>query len=99
MGIYPHNAAVNALVYLPIGLHLSRRDDPHDDVLTCATEIRKSLENLKDPRLIEVLASELARMQSQSAWNKNSENPQMEGCLMINTTRRWVPGCLGMNRG
>jgi len=99
MGIYPPNAAVNAIGLLSIGLQLPRGIDPHDDVLSCATEIRKSLEKLKDPRLVEDIVTDFARIQSQSAWNKNSQGPSKEGCLVMNITRRWVLGCVGMNRG
>jgi len=40
MGIYPLNAAANAIGHLSIGLQLPREVDPYDDVLTYATEIR-----------------------------------------------------------
>jgi len=96
MGIYPFNAIVNAIALLPIGWQLQRGVDPRNDVLTCATEIRKSLENLKDPRLIEAMAADFGRILSQSAWNKRSEVPQSEGSLVINITLKWVSGCLGM---
>jgi len=99
MGIYPFNAIVNAIALLPIGWQLQRGVDPRNDVLTYATEIRKSLENLKDPRLIEAMATNFGRVLSQSAWNKRSEVPQDEGCMVINITRRWVSGCPGMNHG
>jgi len=100
MGIYPLNAAVNAFVYLtvPVGLQLSNGVDPRDDVLTCATEIRKSLEKLKDPRLIEDMVTDLAQVQSQAAWNKGSQDPSKEGYLFMNITRRWVLCCPSMNR-
>ena len=98
MGIYPLNAAVNAFIYLSTGRKLSNGVDPLDDVLTCATGIRKSLEKLKDPRLIEDMAADLAKTQSQAAWNKGSQDPSKEGWLFMNITRRWVSGCLGVNR-
>ena len=89
MGIYPPNAVVNAVGLLSTGiLQLSRGVDPHGDVLTCATEIRKSLEKLEDPRLIEDMAADFARITSQSAWNKNSQDFSKEGCLIMNVTRR-----------
>jgi len=98
MGIYPLNAAVNAFIYLSTGLQLSNGVDLHDGVLTCATEIRKSLEKLKDPRLIEDMATNLAKTQSQAAWNKGSQDPSKDGCLFMNITRRWVLYCPSMNR-
>jgi len=99
MGIYPLNAAVNAFVYLSTGIQFSNGVDPHDDVLTCATEIRKSLEKLKDARLIEDMAADLAKTQSLAAWNKGSQDPSKDGWLFMNITRRWVSGFLGVNRG
>ena len=91
MGIYPPNAATNAFAWLPIGpLQLSNGADPRDDVLTCATEIRKSLEKLKDPRLIEDMARNFAKIRKQAAWNKEIQSPSKEGCLVMNITRRWV---------
>jgi len=99
MGIYPLNAAANAVGFLSIGLQLPGGIGPHDDVLTCATEIRKSLEGLKDPRLVENIATDFARAQSHSAWNKSSQGFSKEGCLIVNITRRWVSGCLGTDCG
>jgi len=98
MGIYPLNAAVNAFIYLSVGLQLSNGGDPRDDVLSCATEIRKSLGKLKDPRLVEDMAADFARMQSRIAWNKSSQRPPKEGRLVMNITRRWDLGYLGTNR-
>jgi len=88
MGIFPLNAAANAFGLLPIGLQLPRGVDPHDEVLTCATEIRKSLERLKDPRVIEDMAADSAGRRAQSAWNRTSQSPSKEGCLVMNITRR-----------
>jgi len=88
MGIFPLNAAANAFGLLPVGLQLPRRVDPHDEVLTCATEIRKSLEQLKDPRVIDDMAADYARGHAQSAWNRKGQAPSKEGCLVMNITRR-----------
>jgi len=101
MGIYPLNAVVNAVVVLPMGLQLPEGVDAHHDVLACATEIRKSLEKLKDPKLmIKDLVTDFAKIQSQAAWNKSGLAPPEEGCLTVNITRRWVSGsCSGMNHG
>ena len=99
MGIYPVNAAVNAFVYLSAGPQLSNGVNPRDDVLTCAIEIRKSLEKLKDPQLIEDLAADLAKIQSQAAWNNGSQDPSKDGCLIMNITRRLVLYCHSMNCG
>jgi len=91
MGIYPLNAVVNAFVLLPIRPQLSNGAGPRDGVLACATEIRKSLEKLKDPRLIEDMAASIAKVQSRIAWDRGGylADPK-EGCLVVNITRRWV---------
>jgi len=98
MGIYPLNAVVNAFILLPIRPQLSNVVGPRDGVLVCATEIRKSLEKLKDPGLIEDMAADVAKLQSQIAWNKGGylADPK-EGCLVTNITRRLVSGCSGMD--
>jgi len=88
MGIYPLNAAANAIGHLSIGLQLPREVDPYDDVLNYATEIRNLLDQLKDPRLIEEMAADFAKTQEQSAWNRKSQGPSREGCLVMNVTRR-----------
>jgi len=88
MGIYPVNAAVNATVFLPIGLQPSKGLNPHDDVLACAVEIRKSLEKLKDPKSVKDLVTDFAKMQSQTAWDKSGQGPPKEGCLFVNVIRR-----------
>jgi len=90
MGIYPVNAVVNAIFWLPTGPQVSERVDPYDGVLAYATGIRKSLDELKDPMLVRGMAADLAKIQSQVAWDKGSQdmaNPK-EGCLVVNITRR-----------
>jgi len=90
MGIYPLNAVVNAFIFLPTGVQLSKGTDPHDDVLTCATNIRKSMEKLKDPKWVHEMAANVAKVQSRIAWDRGGylSNPK-EGCLVTNITRRF----------
>ena len=84
MGIYPVNAAVNAVICVPV----SKGVGPHEDILTCATEIRESLRRLKDPRFIKDMVADMGKSQSQLAWEQsgwdcyNSE----EGYLVVNGT-------------
>ena len=100
MGIYPLNAVVNAFIFLPIRQQLSEGVGHHDDVLACATEIRKSLQKLKDPRSVKEMAADVAKLQSRISWDKGGylSDPK-EGCLVTNITRRWVSGCSGMDHG
>ena len=86
MGIYPTNAVVNAIVWLFTGPHVSKGVDIRDDVLACATGIRKSFGKLKDPKFIEGLAADLGKVLSQVAWDKNGQDlaTANEGCLMVN---------------
>ena len=88
MGIYPTNAVVNATVFLPIGLQPSKGPNPHDDVLACAVEIRKSLEKLKDPKSVKDLVTDFAKLQSQITWDKSGQGPPREGRLFVNIIRR-----------
>ena len=99
MGIYPLNAALNAVGLLHIGLQRSKGADAHDDVLTCATEIRNSVEKLKDPRLIEDIVADFAKILSQTAWSRGGRDPARESWLTMNITRTWVQGYSGMNHG
>ena len=84
MGVYPVNAAVNAVICVPVskGVH------PHEDILTCATEIRASLGRLKDPRLIKEIVADVAKTQSQLAWDKSGQDLHStgEGRLIVNNT-------------
>ena len=96
MGVYPLNAVANAFIFLSAEVKLSKGVDPHDDVLVCATEIRKSLEKLKDPKLIKDMAAGVAKVQSRIAWDRGGylSDPK-KGCLVTNITRRWVSCCSG----
>jgi len=87
MGIYPTNAAVNAVLYLTIGIQPSKELSPHDDVLARAVEIRKSLEKLKDPRSVKDLATDFAKLQSQTAWDRGARGSRKEGSLLVNVVR------------
>jgi len=88
MGIYPANAVLNATVFLPIGLQLSKGPDPHDDVLACAAEIRKSIDGLKDPKSVNAMVTNFAQVQAQTAWDKSGQGPPRKGCMFVNALRR-----------
>lgn len=86
MGIYPDNAAVNAIIWLSIDLEAPNDLNPHDSVLAWATGIRKSLGRLKDPKFIKDMAADMAKVQAQVAWDvKGQDIPAAkEGCLIVN---------------
>ena len=90
MGIYPVNAAVNAIVWVSTGLRVPKGLDPQDGVLTYATEIHKLAEKLRDPRSIKETAVELANIQSQVSWDKSGQDlaSAKEGCLIANIIRK-----------
>jgi len=99
MGIYPANAMLNALVGLPIGLPPLEGAVSRDDVLACATEIRKSVGTLRDPGLIKAMAAEIGKIQSQATWDRTiGIMGWKESVLFVNNTRRWVSRCTGVNR-
>ncbi|KAF9647752.1 hypothetical protein BDM02DRAFT_2523331 [Thelephora ganbajun] len=86
MGIYPENAVVNAIIWLSAGFELPKDVDPRDGVLACATEIRKLLERLKNPEFVKDMAADVAKIQSQVAWDKKGQDlaAAREGSLMVN---------------
>ena len=86
MGIYPDNAAVNAIIWLPTRLQVPKGVGPRDSVLACTTEIRRSLGRLKDPIFIENMAADVAKIQSQVAWDKDCQDlvTGKEGSLIVN---------------
>src|SRR5579872_5224221 len=90
MGMYPENAVVNAIFWLSTNFQVPENSSPHESVLAFATEIRKSLGNLKDPEFIEDMAAGVAKMQSQIAWDKKCQDvpSAKEGCLIVNNTWR-----------
>jgi len=89
MGIYPVNAVVNAILWLSAGLQVSKGTDPRDSILADAAEIRKSMDKLKDPKLVRNMAADVASIQSQVAWDKNGQGVASanEGCLIANILR------------
>lgn len=86
MGIYPENAVLNAIFWLPTRLQNSKGVDPRDGVLADATEIRKSLKRLKDPEFVKDMAAGLAKIQSEVSWEKVGQDlpASMEGCMTVN---------------
>jgi len=85
MGISPTNA-LNAVIWLSMGLHVPRGVDLRDSVVAYATEIRKSMDRLRDPRSIKDMAADLAKIQSQVAWDRKGQDMANvnEGCLVVN---------------
>ena len=92
MGIYPANAVVNAIFWLPTNFPVSKVVDPREDILACAVEMRKSLGKLKNPEFIKDMAAGVAETQSQVAWNRKRQDTAtaQDGCLIVNNTWRWV---------
>ena len=85
MGISPTNA-LNAVVWLSVGLHVPKGLDIRDSVVAHAAEIRKSMDRLGDPRSIKDMVAGLAKIQSQVAWDKNGQDMANvnESCLVVN---------------
>ena len=89
MGIYPDNAALNALIWVFTEIQASKGVDPRDGVLACVTELRKSLARLKDPMFIKDVAAGLGRMLSHVAWAKKGLSEMLtseENWLVVNNT-------------
>lgn len=86
MGIYPLNAVLNAVFWLPAPLQDSKAADTRDSILTCATDVRKSLKKLKDPEFIKDMAAGLSKIQSDVSWDKAGQDlpAAMDGCMIVN---------------
>ena len=77
---------VNAVIWFSVGLQAPKGGDPLDTVVTHAVEIRKSMDKLKDPKLIRDMAADVAKIQSQVAWDKRGQDMANvnESCLVVN---------------
>ena len=86
MGIYPTNAVVNAVIWLRMVPRAPKGADPRNTAVAHAAEIRKSMDRLKDPRLVKDMAADVAKIQSQVAWDKNFQDMANvnESCLVVN---------------
>jgi len=86
MGIYPDNAVLNALIYPSTELRVSKDIDLRDNILAWVTEIRKSMERLKDPGFIKDAAAEQAKIQSQIVWDRKGVDIALtkESLLVVN---------------
>lgn len=87
MGIFPFTAALNAVFWLPTSYQDSRGSDIRESVLTCATELRKSLGRLSDSKFVEDTAAGFARIQSEVSWDKVGQDlaAAQEGALIVNS--------------
>ena len=86
--MYPGNAVVNAIFWLPTDLQVSEDAELRGSVLARATEIRKSLGKLRNPDFIKDMVADVAKIQSQVAWDKKGQDlaSAREGCLIVNNT-------------
>jgi len=81
---------VNAVIWFPVGLQASKGVDPRDTVVAHAAELRKGMGKLKDPRLVRDMVTDVAKIQSQVAWDKSGQDMALvnEGCLVVNVALR-----------
>ena len=86
LGIYPVNAVVNAVIWLSTRLQVTKGADPRDTVVTHSAEIRRSMDKLKDSKLVRDMAADVAKIHSQVAWDKEGQDMSNanEGCLVAN---------------
>ena len=85
MGIYPTNA-LNAVIWLSMRLQVPKGVDPSESVVAYAAEIRKSMDKLGDPGLIKDMAADVAKIQSQVAWDRTGQDiaSTNQGSLVAN---------------
>jgi len=90
MGIHQVNAMANAVIWLSAGIHIPEGVDLRGAVLACAAEVRRPLEKLKDPMFVKEMAADLAKVQSQVAWDKTCQDigSAQEGHLIANVSRK-----------
>ena len=81
---------VNALAWLPVELQVPKGTESRDIVVAHAAEIRKSMDRFKGPELIISMAADLAKIQSEVAWDKCGQDMANvnETCLVVNATTR-----------
>ena len=90
MGIHRVNTMTNAIVWLSAGIQVPKGVDLRAVVLAYATEIRKPLEKMRDPMFVRDVVMDLAKIQSQVAWDKSGQDlaSAKEGCLVANISRK-----------
>jgi len=84
------NTMANVVVWLCVRIQIPRGVDLRGVILAYATEMRKPLEKLKDPTFVRDMATDLAKIQSQVAWDKSGQDigSAKEGCLIVNISRK-----------
>ena len=89
MGVCPINA-VNAVIWLSTRLQVQKGADPRDIVVAHAAEMRKSMDKLKDPRLVRDMVADVAQIHSQVAWDRNGQDMVTtdQGSLVANVLWR-----------
>jgi len=99
MGVYPQNAAVNAIFMLPTLFKVPEELDAHDSVLAWGTEIRKTLGRLKYPEFVDAVAAGVGNALSLIAWYKGGRDlsTAKEGSLIVNNM--WKFGLTGAHFG
>jgi len=90
MGVHRVNAMANVVVRLSVGIQVPEGVDLRGVVSAYATEIRKPLEKMRDPMFVRDMVADLAKIQSQVAWDKNGQDiaSPKEGCLIANISRK-----------
>jgi hypothetical protein len=86
MGIYPENAGLNAIFWMPTMIEDPKGTDPHENVLKFAAEVRKSVRRLKDSEFVKDMASGLAKKLDEVSWQKKGQDllTALEGDMMVN---------------
>ena len=77
---------LNAVIWFSVGLPAPKGDDPRDTIAAHAVALRKSMGRLKDPRLVSDMVADVAKIQSQVAWDKDGQDMANvnESSLVVN---------------
>ena len=86
MGIYPQNAGVNAIFWIPTRIEDPKDTNPQENVVKFATEVRKSVRRLKDSEFVKDMAAGLAKRLDEVSWQRKGQDllTALEGDMMVN---------------
>ena len=81
---------VNAVIWLSMVLQAPKGADFCDTAVAHAAVVRNSMDKLKDPKLVRDMVADVAKIQSQVAWDKKCQDMANmdESCLVMNVIWR-----------
>jgi len=65
---------LNAVIWFSVGLQAPKGADSRDAIAAHAVDLRNSMYKLKDPKLVMDMVADVAKIQSQVAWDKSGQD-------------------------